>query len=62
LQYLSAIRRHVRRAARLRDPEAYLLEVDIEECGKSRILMNGLAEQLHSRNLVALYRQWGEGH
>jgi len=62
LQYLSAIRRHVRRAARLRDPEAYLLEVDIEECGKSRILMNGLAEQLHSRNLVALYRLWGEGH
>jgi glyoxylase-like metal-dependent hydrolase (beta-lactamase superfamily II) len=62
LQYLSAIRRHVRRAARLRDPEAYLLEVDIEDCGKSRILMNGLAEQLHSRNLVALYRLWGEGH
>jgi glyoxylase-like metal-dependent hydrolase (beta-lactamase superfamily II) len=62
LQYLSAIRRHVRRAARLRDPEAYLQEVDIEDCGKSRILMNGLAEQLHARNLVALYRLWGEGH
>jgi glyoxylase-like metal-dependent hydrolase (beta-lactamase superfamily II) len=60
LQYLSAIRRHVRRAARLRDGEAYLMEVDIEECGKSRILMNGLAEQLHARNLVALYRQWSD--
>lgn len=62
LQYLSAIRRHVRKAARRRDPESYLEQVDIEECGKSRILMNGLAEQLHNRNMVALFRQWGEAH
>lgn len=62
LQYLSAIRRHVRKAARRRDPNSYLQQVDIEECGKSRILMNGLAEQLHARNLVALYRQWDEAH
>ena len=58
LSYLSAIRRHVRKAARLRDPESYLREIDVEECGKSRILMNGLAPELHTRNLLALLRKW----
>ncbi len=56
INYLNAIRRHVRKAARRRDPEAYLKTVGVEECGKSRILLNGLAEELHRRNLVGLYR------
>ncbi|MEK6587469.1 MAG: MBL fold metallo-hydrolase [Chloroflexota bacterium] len=60
LSYLAAIRRHVRKAARLRDPEAYLRQIDVEDCGKSRILMNGLAPELHTRNLLALLRQWYE--
>lgn len=60
LSYLTAIRRHVRKAARLRDPEAYLRQIDVEDCGKSRILMNGLAPELHTRNLLALLRQWYE--
>jgi len=29
----------------------------VEECGKSRVLIGGLAEELHRRNLRALYRQ-----
>lgn len=60
LSYLAAIRRHVRKAARLRDPEAYLRQIDVEDCGKSRILMNGLAPELHTRNLLVLLRQWYE--
>src|SRR3990170_3817808 len=33
------------------------IAVLVEECGKSRVLIAGLAEQLHHRNLIALYRQ-----
>jgi hypothetical protein len=32
-------------------------EVTVESCGKSRVLIGGLAEELHRRNLIALYRQ-----
>jgi hypothetical protein len=31
--------------------------VDVESCGKSRIHLNGLAVELHKRNLRFLYRQ-----
>lgn len=57
LKYLATIRRHVRQAQRRKNYEAYLDRVDIESCGKSRILMEGLAEQLHQRNLSALYNE-----
>lgn len=58
LSYLTALRRHVRTAARRKDPMGYLNHVGIEDCGKSRILMNGLAVDLHRRNLIALYQKW----
>ena len=58
LSYLTALRRHVRTAARRKDPMGYLENVGIEDCGKSRILLNGLAEDLHRRNLIALYQKW----
>jgi cyclase len=57
LAYLSAIRKAVRAAARRRNPMDALAEVDIESCGKSRVYLGGLAEELHRRNLRALYRQ-----
>jgi cyclase len=57
LAYLSAIRKAVRRSARRRFPMDLLEEVKVEECGKSRVLIGGLAEELHRRNLRALYRQ-----
>lgn len=57
LAYLSNLRKAVRRAARRKYPQDILDEVTVESCGKSRVLIGGLAEQLHHRNLRALYRQ-----
>jgi glyoxylase-like metal-dependent hydrolase (beta-lactamase superfamily II) len=57
LAYLSALRKAVRKAARRRYPLDILDEVTVESCGKSRVLIGGLAEELHNRNLRALYRQ-----
>ncbi len=61
LAYLSALRKAVRKAARRRYPWDVLAEVGVEECGKSRVLIGGLAEELHRRNLRAVYFQlYGE--
>ena len=61
LAYLSAIRKAVRKASRRKYPFEMLDEVDVESCGKSRVLIGGLAHELHRRNLRALYRQmYGE--
>jgi cyclase len=57
LSYLAAIRKSVRAAARRRSPEDYLADITIEECGKSRVYLGGLAETLHERNLRALLKQ-----
>jgi len=57
LAYLSALRKAVRKAARRKYPQEILLEVGVEACGKSRVLIGGLAEELHKRNLRALYFQ-----
>lgn len=61
LKYLANVHRYVKKAARRRDPEGYLATIDVESCGKSRILLNGLADELHTRNLFALYHSlYGE--
>jgi len=57
LAYLSAVRKGVRKAARRKYPQEILSEIGVEECGKSRVLIGGLAEELHRRNLRALYYQ-----
>jgi glyoxylase-like metal-dependent hydrolase (beta-lactamase superfamily II) len=57
LSYLTAIRKVARTAARRRSPEEYLEGVKIEQCGKSRVYLGGLAEALHQRNLRALVAQ-----
>ena len=57
LSYLAAIKKAARIAARRRSPEEYLETVRIEDCGKSRVYLGGLAEGLHRRNLRALVRQ-----
>lgn len=57
LAYLSSIRKAVRKAARRKYPMEMLAEIKVESCGKSRVLIGGLAEELHRRNLRALYRQ-----
>jgi cyclase len=56
LAYLSAIRKAVRVALKRKNPMEYLEEIGIEECGKSRVYLGGLAESLHRRNLRALYK------
>ena len=61
LAYLSAIRRAVRKAARRKYPWDLLEDIGVEECGKSRVLIGGLAEDLHTRNLYAMYEHlYGE--
>ncbi len=61
LAYLSNIRKVVRKAGRRKYPQEVLDESTVESCGKSRVLIGGLASELHRRNLKALYRQiYGE--
>ncbi len=61
INYLTTIRKAVRKASRRKYPMDLLKEVDVESCGKSRVLIGGLAETLHRRNLRALYEQmYGE--
>lgn len=60
LAYLSAIRKAARAAMRRRNPLEFLAQIGVEECGKSRVHLGGLAEELHKRNLRALYRQMTE--
>jgi glyoxylase-like metal-dependent hydrolase (beta-lactamase superfamily II) len=61
LAYLSFLRKAVRKAAHRKYPQEILSEIGVEDCGKSRVLIGGLAEELHRRNLRALYYQmYGE--
>ena len=61
LAYLDEIRKAVRKSSRRKYAMDLLETVDVESCGKSRVLLGGLAEELHQRNLVALYRHmYGE--
>ncbi|HPC06351.1 MAG TPA: MBL fold metallo-hydrolase [Anaerolineaceae bacterium] len=58
LAYLAAIRKAAKTASRRRDPENELEKADIDSCGKSRVLLAGLAGELHRRNLRHLLRQY----
>lgn len=60
LNYLNAIRKAAKTAVKRRNSLEYLAEVDIESCGKSRVLLGGLASDLHKRNLRYLYQQYAE--
>ena len=57
LSYLTAIRKAAKTASRRRSPQEFLDTVKIEECGKSRVYLGGLAQALHERNLRALVIQ-----
>jgi glyoxylase-like metal-dependent hydrolase (beta-lactamase superfamily II) len=57
LAYLSALRKAVRQSARRKYPMDLFQGVTVDSCGKSRVLIGGLAEELHQRNLKGLYRQ-----
>ncbi len=55
ITYLKAIQKAVLTARRRKNPIEVLDSIGIEACGKSRILLNGFASELHKRNLRALY-------
>lgn len=56
LTYLASIRKQVRAAMKKRNPVDALAMIDLESCGKSRVYLGGLAEELHRRNLRYLFR------
>lgn len=61
IEYLTEIRKHVRKASRRKYPLDLLEEIGVESCGKSRVLLGGLAADLHRMNLTGLYEQlYGE--
>ena len=57
LNYLAAIQKAAKTAARRKNPLPVLEQATIEECGKNRVLLAGLVEDLHKRNLSALYQE-----
>jgi cyclase len=62
LNYISAIKKAVRTATRRKEPLEYLEGVSVEDCGKSRVYLGGLAVSLHERNLRALLQQAQSGN
>jgi glyoxylase-like metal-dependent hydrolase (beta-lactamase superfamily II) len=57
LNYLTAIKKAVKAASRRKNAIELLDQITIEECGKSRVYLGGLAQTLHQRNLRALLQQ-----
>jgi cyclase len=57
LNYITSLRKSVKAASKRKVPDDYLDEINIEECGKSRVALGGLAISLHQRNVRALYQQ-----
>ena len=55
--YLNNIKKAVKSAGKRKNVDEYLETINIEDCGKSRVHLGGLAVTLHERNLRALYRQ-----
>lgn len=55
LDYLKHVRKLVKTAFRRRNPLEFLLSQSVEDSGKQRISMGGLAQDLHVRNLQWLY-------
>lgn len=57
MSYLNNIKKAVKAAGKRKNVDEYLEGITIEECGKSRVYLGGLAETLHRRNLRSLHRQ-----
>jgi len=56
--YLNNIKKAVKSVSKRKNAEELIEEISIEECGKSRVYLGGLAETLHRRNLRALLTQF----
>ena len=57
IEYLDRIDQIILEAAQDDYPGEYLREKTIEDCGKSRILLGGAAEEIHQQNLRHLYKK-----
>ena len=57
IDYMLKLSDRVEEAINSDYPESALESIDVESCGKSRILLNGLAQQLHRGNVLALAEQ-----
>ncbi|MCE1252869.1 MAG: MBL fold metallo-hydrolase [Anaerolineae bacterium] len=58
INYLNTIKKGVRAIMKKKNPLEYLPDITIESCGKSRIFLAGLADELHKRNVRVLYKQY----
>ncbi|HUI88557.1 MAG TPA: MBL fold metallo-hydrolase [Anaerolineales bacterium] len=57
LNYITNVKKVVKAAARRKFVDETLDSMRIEQCGKSRVHLGGLAEGLHKRNLQVLIKQ-----
>ncbi len=57
LNYLTNIKKAAKSASKRKSVDEFVEMNSIEDCGKSRVHLGGLAETLHQRNLRALHRQ-----
>ncbi|MDD2921531.1 MAG: MBL fold metallo-hydrolase [Anaerolineales bacterium] len=57
INYLNNIKKAVKSTGKRKDAIEYLDSITVEQCGKSRVHLSGLAKTLHQRNLRVLYRQ-----
>ncbi|HEX2620965.1 MAG TPA: MBL fold metallo-hydrolase [Phototrophicaceae bacterium] len=63
IEYLNRLSAAVDKALMDPSPDKALVAIDIEQCGKSRVLLNGAAGQLHRQNVFRLadYRRERSG-
>lgn len=61
VRYLETIQIKVSKAVAAQKPREAMREISIESCGKSRIPLNGLVQQLHTANLLSLYDRMTSG-
>ena len=57
IDYLKKIQKVARTAVKRKDPKKVIDEATVEACGKSRVLLTGIVEDLHRRNLTVLYHR-----
>jgi len=54
INYLTAVKKAVKAISKRKNAVELLEDIKIEDCGKSRVLLGGLAEELHQSNLYAI--------
>ena len=57
IDYLKKIQKVARTAAKRKDPKKVIDAATVEECGKSLVILTGIVEDLHRRNLDVLYQR-----